>query len=136
MQSRTAQSLLFCVELRGFEGEQVISMELSREAVLAALNKVTDSGTGLDLVSLNFVRNLTIKGGTVRFDMVVNTPASPSKVLLRDAARGALIALPGVDGVDIQLETDIPRRGGDEGKQSVPCVSIIVSVSSRKGGGG
>lgn len=111
-------------------------MELSSEAVLAVLNKVKDPGTGLDLVSLNFVRNLTIKGGTVRFEMVINTPASPSKVLLQEAARGALIALPGVERVDIQLETEIPRPGGVEGKQSVPGVSNIVAVSSGKGGVG
>jgi ATP-binding protein involved in chromosome partitioning len=111
-------------------------MELSREAVLAALSKVTDTGAGLDLVSLNFVRNLTIKAGTVTFEMVINTPASPSKVLLQDAARLALTALPGVEHVEIQLLTDIPRPSGVEGKQSVPGVANIVAVSSGKGGVG
>jgi ATP-binding protein involved in chromosome partitioning len=111
-------------------------VETSREAVLLALSTVTDSGTGRDLVSLNFVRNLTIRAGTVKFTLMINTPASPSKLLLKDAARSALMGLPGVEHVDIQLETEIPRPEGVEGKQSVPGVSNIVAVSSGKGGVG
>ena len=111
-------------------------MELNQEAVLGVLSKVTDSGTGLDLVSLNFVRNLEVKSGTVKFDLVVNTPASPAKVLLQQAARSALLSLPGVEQVEVKLETDIPRPEGIEGKQSVPGVANIIAVSSGKGGVG
>ncbi|MFY9609712.1 MAG: Mrp/NBP35 family ATP-binding protein [Blastocatellia bacterium] len=111
-------------------------MEMNKESVLAALSTVKDPATGLDLVSLNFVRNLAIDRGRVGLTLVINTPAFPSKLLLEDAARSVLRGMPGVERVDIQLEVAIPRASGAEGKQSVPGVGNIIAVSSGKGGVG
>ena len=111
-------------------------MDISSESVLSALKTVKDKATGLNLVSLNFVRNLSIDSGRVSFELTINTPAFPSKLLLEDAARNTLIALPGVEQVDIRLEVEIPRAVGTEGKQSVPGVANIIAVSSGKGGVG
>ena len=111
-------------------------MALSNESVLTALGKVMDPATGRDLVSLNFVRDLSISSRSITFALVINTPASPSKRLLEDAARKALGGLPDVEQVNIQLKVEIPRPGGVEGKQSVPGVANIVAVSSGKGGVG
>jgi ATP-binding protein involved in chromosome partitioning len=111
-------------------------MEMNTESVLAALSTVKDPATGLDLVSLNFVRDLVIEGGRVGLTLLINTPAFPSKLLLEGAARSVLSGLPGVDRVDIKLEVAIPRASGAEGKQSVPGVGNIIAVSSGKGGVG
>ena len=111
-------------------------MGINIESVLAALGTVKDPSTGLDLVSLNFVRNLVVEEGRVSLSLFINTPAFPSKLSLKDAAQSVLTNLPGVDKVDIRLEVEIPRASGAEGKPSVPGVGNIVAVSSGKGGVG
>ena len=62
---------------------------VDREAVLRALKTVKDPALNRDIVSLNFIRDLEINGGSVRFKIVLNQPASPVKVKLEEAAREA-----------------------------------------------
>ena len=109
---------------------------INRESVLAALSTVRDPATGRDIVDLNFVRNATVEGARVSVVLVINTPASPFKLQLQEAARSTLTKLPGVESVEINLEVEIPKAGGVEGKQSVPGVGNIIAVSSGKGGVG
>src|SRR5712692_1526679 len=109
---------------------------INREAILAVLRTVKDADLQHDIVSLNFVRSLEIEGSAVRFKLVLNTPASPSKVKLEQAAREAVLSIPGVETVDIRLESEIPQARVAEGKQTVPGISNIVAVSSGKGGVG
>ena len=108
---------------------------VNRESVLEALRSVRDPDLNRDIVSLNFVRDLEVDDSTVRFRLVLNTPASPSKAKLQEAAREAIRRM-GVDKVDIKLESEIPKASSQEGKQSVPGVSNIIAVSSGKGGVG
>src|SRR6266404_5910479 len=109
---------------------------ISREAILEVLRGVRDPGLNRDIVSLNFVRDLEVDGSTVRFRLVLNTPASPAKWKLREAAREAVRSMAGVEAVEIKLESMIPKAGPTEGKQSVPGVANIIAVSSGKGGVG
>jgi len=109
---------------------------INTESVLAALSTVRDSATGRDIVDLNFVRNTTVDAGRISLVLVINTPASPFKLQLQEAARSALTKLPGVNSVEINLEVEIPKASGVEGKQSVPGVGNIIAVSSGKGGVG
>jgi ATP-binding protein involved in chromosome partitioning len=109
---------------------------ISREAILEVLRSVRDSGLNRDIVSLNFVRDLEVDGSTVRFRLVLNTPASPAKSKVQEAAREAVRSVAGVEVVEIKLESMIPKAGPAEGKQSVPGVANIIAVSSGKGGVG
>ena len=109
---------------------------ISQEAILAVLRTVKDPASNRDIVSLNYVGGLEIKGSTVKFNLVLSTPASPSKAKLKEAAREAVLSLPGVDNVEIKLETAIPKAAPSQGKQSVPGVANIIAVSSGKGGVG
>jgi ATP-binding protein involved in chromosome partitioning len=108
---------------------------VNRDSILEVLRSVRDPDLNRDIVSLNFVRDLEVDDSTVRFRLVLNTPASPSKAKLQEAAREALRRI-GADVVDIKLETEIPKASSEEGKQSVPGVSNIIAVSSGKGGVG
>lgn len=110
--------------------------DISRESIMAVLRTVKDPDLKRDIVSLNFVRDLEVDGSTVRFRIVLNTPASPAKSKLRQAAREAVSSIAGVRDVDIKLESEIPKAGPAEGKQSVPGVANIIAVSSGKGGVG
>ena len=109
---------------------------ISRESILEVLRSVRDPGLNRDIVSLNFVRDLEIDRSTVRFRLVLNTPASPAKSTMRETAREAVRRVAGVEAVEIKLESEIPKAGPAEGKQSVPGVANIIAVSSGKGGVG
>ncbi len=109
---------------------------INQESILAALRTVKDPALNRDIVSLNFVHDLEVKDSTVSFRLVLNTPLSPARTKIRESAREALLALPGVKGVEINLQSEIPKARAAEGKQMVPGIANIVAVSSGKGGVG
>ncbi|MGA9767486.1 MAG: iron-sulfur cluster carrier protein ApbC [Blastocatellia bacterium] len=109
---------------------------VDREAVLRALKTVKDPAFNRDVVSLNFIRDLEINGGSVKFKIVLNQPASPVKVKLEEATREAVLSVDGVKSVEVKVESEIPAGRSAEGKQSVPGVKNIIAVSSGKGGVG
>ncbi len=111
-------------------------MSIDKEAVLAALQTVKDPAVNKDIVSLNIVRDLEVKGSGVQFRLVFQTPVSPPKAKLEQAAREAALSVGGVSSVEIRVESEIPRAPSIEGKQSVPGVANIIAVSSGKGGVG
>src|SRR5215216_4070279 len=109
---------------------------INQDSVLAELRTVKDSYLDRDVVSLGFIRNLIIEKSKVRFDLVIPTPASPDKARLKQAAQEAVLRVPGVESVEVKLESEIPAGRSGEGKQSVVGVKNIIAVSSGKGGVG
>lgn len=109
---------------------------VNRESILEVLRTVKDPDLNRDIVSLNFARDVEVDGSTVRFRLVLNTPLSPAKAKLEQAAKEAVLSVSGVDAVEIRLESQIPKAQGAEGKQLVPGVANIIAVSSGKGGVG
>ena len=106
------------------------------EAVLAVLRTVKDPDLHRDIVTLDFVKDLKITGGDVKFRLVLTTPACPVKGQLEQAAKEAVMSVPGVTSVDVVMEAEVPKGKGMGDKQSVPGVRNIVAVSSGKGGVG
>ncbi len=109
---------------------------VDRESILTVLRTVKDPDLGRDIVSLNFVRDLKVEGSGVTLDIVLSTPVTPAKVKLLQAVRETVLALPGIETVDVKLRSEIPKSRPQDGKQSVPGVANIVAVSSGKGGVG
>ncbi|HLG15078.1 MAG TPA: iron-sulfur cluster carrier protein ApbC [Blastocatellia bacterium] len=109
---------------------------VTRDAVLAALRGIKDPDLNRDIVELNFIRDLAINEGAVRFRIVLTTPACPVKAQIESAAREAVLGLPGVKGVEVKMEAEVPKGRGVGDKQSVPGVRNIIAVSSGKGGVG
>ena len=54
-------------------------IEIAESAVLDALTVVADPDLGLDIVSLGFVKNITIADERVTFSIDLTTPACPVK---------------------------------------------------------
>ena len=96
---------------------------VSEAAVLNALKSVTDPDLGRDIVSLGFVKNLTIDGGRVAFVVELTTPACPVKDQMREQARAAVSALGGVDAVDIEMTASV--RSAVTDAQQAPIPGII-----------
>jgi ATP-binding protein involved in chromosome partitioning len=112
-------------------------MALSESVVLDALRIVQDPDLHRDIVSLGFVKNLSINGGQVGFTIELTTPACPVKDLLRDQARAAVSAVPGVTTVAVEMTAQVRAVGRPEaGRAPVDGVKNIIAVGAGKGGVG
>ena len=112
-------------------------MPPTEEAVLGALKAVRDPDLNRDIVSLKFIKNLAIDGGKVSFAIELTTPACPVKDQMREQAKAAVSALPGVTEVDVQMTAQVRATATAEGnKAPVPGVKNIIAVGAGKGGVG
>ncbi len=108
----------------------------NREEVLQALRGVMDPELHRDIVSLNMVRSIEVKGGRVRVQVVLTTPACPLKGAIRQAVEAAVRALPGVESVEVEMGADVASSRGKKKEERLPGVRNIVAVGSGKGGVG
>jgi ATP-binding protein involved in chromosome partitioning len=108
-----------------------------RDAVLHALHVVIDPDLRRDIVSLGFVKELTIENGRVSFAIELTTPACPVKDQLREQATAAVRALPGVTAVDVRMTANVRSVSAPEhGRPPLPGVKNIIAVGAGKGGVG
>src|ERR1035437_4719478 len=130
--SRSVASLLFTRQSR-----YSWVMAVQQAAVLDALKVVTDPDLHKDIVSLGFIKDLTIDGGRVAFTIELTTPACPVKEQMRDQARAAVAQLPGVSAVDVNMSARVREAvGGDSTRSPIPGVKNIIAVGAGKGGVG
>jgi ATP-binding protein involved in chromosome partitioning len=112
-------------------------MQVEQASVLEALKVVKDPDLHRDIVALGFIKNLTIDAGRVAFTIELTTPACPVKDQMRDQARAAVMAVPGVSAVDVQMSARVREAvGGDAGRASLPGVKNVIAVGAGKGGVG
>ncbi|MGE5250895.1 MAG: Mrp/NBP35 family ATP-binding protein [Bacteroidota bacterium] len=109
--------------------------QITKEAVLAALSQVQEPELHRDLVTLNMVRDLEIKGETVSFTVTLTTPACPLRGQIEKEARAAVMAIPGVKTVELKLDSDVPNDGRTRGLVNMP-IRNAIAVGSGKGGVG
>src|SRR6266513_2404331 len=96
-------------------------MAVEEQTVLNALTVVRDPDLHRDIVSLGFIKNLTVDGGRVAFTIELTTPACPVKDQMRDQARAAVQQLPGVSAVDVTMSARVREAVGADGpRQSIP----------------
>jgi len=112
-----------------------MSPKISAETILAALSKVQEPELHKDLVTLNMVRDLEVKGEAVSFTILLTTPACPLKDSIEEAARQAALTVPGVKTVNIRMDSNVPADGRLRGLLQLP-VRNAIAVASGKGGVG
>ncbi|MFM8321779.1 MAG: Mrp/NBP35 family ATP-binding protein [Chloroflexota bacterium] len=112
-----------------------MTQPISESAVMAALSKVQEPELHKDLVTLNMIRDLQIDGSKVAFTIVLTTPACPLKNRIESESRQAVMAVPGVERVDIKMDANVPNDGRPRGLLSLP-IRNAVAVASGKGGVG
>jgi ATP-binding protein involved in chromosome partitioning len=66
----------------------------------------------------------------------LTTPACPVKDQMRDQARAAVSAIPGVTSVEVEMTAQVRAAVADGGKTPVPGVKNIIAVGAGKGGVG
>jgi ATP-binding protein involved in chromosome partitioning len=109
--------------------------EVTKEAVLAALSKVQEPELHKDLVTLNMIQDLQIDDGKVHFTVMLTTPACPLKSEIQSSAREAVMAVPGVQSVEIKMDANVPSDGKARGLLELP-IRNAIAVASGKGGVG
>lgn len=110
-------------------------MPISESEVLKALESVIDPDLNRDIVSLGFVKKVSLEGGTVGVTVELTTPACPVKDLLRDQCADAIRALPGVESVEVEMTAAVrPRQIPKE--DALPHVRHCIAIASGKGGVG
>ncbi|HYD32399.1 MAG TPA: iron-sulfur cluster carrier protein ApbC [Azospirillaceae bacterium] len=121
--------------------------QITEAQVLDALRTVIDPDRKADIVTLNMISGLAVKGGNVHFAIEVDPERGPKLEPLRQAAEKAVDKLPGVTSVTAVLTAERaaqPAQGHGHGhgqrgpapKAGIPGVRSIVAVASGKGGVG
>jgi ATP-binding protein involved in chromosome partitioning len=112
-------------------------MAVEQAAVLDALKAVRDPDLHRDIVALGFIKNLRVDGGRVAFTIELTTPACPVKDQMRDQARAAVMQVPGVSSVDVEMSASVRVAAApDSTRAALPGVKNIVAVGAGKGGVG
>jgi len=105
-------------------------------AINEALSQIIDPDLHKDIVSLGFVKDIKIDGGSISIDLELTTPACPVRDQFRSRAKELVEALPGVETVEINLSSRKPARQPLAKKSGLDTVDSIVAVASGKGGVG
>lgn len=111
-------------------------MALEQTTVLDALKVVQDPDLHRDIVSLGFIKNLTIVDGHVSFTIELTTPACPVKDQMQAQARVAVQQVPGVTSVDVTMGARVREAVGGDARQALEGVKNIIAVGAGKGGVG
>ncbi len=109
--------------------------EQLRDAVMKALGTVIEPELHRDIVTLGMVRDLSLEDGVARFTIMLTTPACPLKDVIYKAIERAVLAVPGIQTVDVKWDSDVPTDKRVHGRLSMPLRNIIA-VGSGKGGVG
>src|SRR5262249_5287165 len=108
-------------------------VSVTQEQVLAALRTVQDPDLHKDIVSLEFVKDVKIRGGEVDFTIELTTPACPVRDEMKAEAERKVSALPGVSAARATMTSNVRARGGF-GRQALPGIRNILAVGAGKGG--
>ena len=114
--------------------------QIQEADVLRVLRNVEDPDLHRDIVSLGFVKKVTIDGGAVSAVVELTTPACPVKDLLKRQCEEQIRSLEGVTAVNVEMTAAV--RGAQPGSQTSPSgpvlagVKNVLAVASGKGGVG
>jgi ATP-binding protein involved in chromosome partitioning len=130
--------------------------QITKEQVVAALANVIDPARGENVVALEMVSGIVIKGSNVGFALEVEPSEAATKEPLRLACEQAVLALPGVTSATAVLTAERAPGGAQArpgpspmgrgapatdpktlgGKPALPGIRAVVAVASGKGGVG
>ncbi|MGA9117249.1 MAG: iron-sulfur cluster carrier protein ApbC [Bacteroidota bacterium] len=110
---------------------------LTEESVRDALRSVFDPDLRKDIVSLGFVKDISVKGADVAFTIELTTPACPVRDQMKEASiRVVRDALEGVGNVDVKMTSRVRAHESGPRQDMLPGVKNTVAVASGKGGVG
>ena len=111
-------------------------LNTSPDAIKTALTGVQDINLEKDLVSADMVKDIQIDGDNIRISLTMGYPANGYIDTLRDAVRDRLRQIPGVQGIDLDINTDIRSHTVQRGVKTIDNIKNTIAVASGKGGVG
>ena len=115
----------------------------TEKEVLQVLKQVKDPELGRSLVDLNMIREVKVEGEKVKVTVALTIAGCPMKKRIAEDVRQAVLGLPGVKEVEVELTTMTPEErekifGKKEmaEKKALKDIRHIVAVASGKGGVG
>ncbi|MEO7994704.1 MAG: Mrp/NBP35 family ATP-binding protein [bacterium] len=108
----------------------------TEQQILDALQVVKDPDLHKSIVDLGFVQHLRVCDGIVAFTIVLTTPACPVKEQLKAEAQAAVMALPGIKQVNVEMDATVSKWQSKDMGERLKGVKNILLVSSAKGGVG
>ncbi len=122
----------------------------SADTLLEALQPLRDAGSGRSLLELGWISDLRHQGSRAVFRLALPGFANSQRERIAAEARGALLAVEGIN--DVQIELAQPAAAPSSGpigaaghgpggaqlpeRQGIPGVRQVIAVSSGKGGVG
>src|SRR5262245_46937214 len=123
-------------------------MAPSRDDVLTALARVIDPELHRSVVALDMVRDLEIADAHISLTITLTVPGCPLRAEFQQQVDRELLALPGIEGVDLAFDVMSPEQKaalteklrGDVTERtqgiSVDAATRVLAVASGKGGVG
>jgi len=109
---------------------------MRRDEVLGELRTVQDPDLHRDLVTLGMIQELKIEGDRVSFAVVLTTPACPVKDKMKEWTRDAVLRLPWVKEVSVDMRAQTTSGRATSNEELIPQVKNVIAVASGKGGVG
>ena len=106
------------------------------EDVLNKLKNIIDPDLGQDIVTLNFIKELKIDGGSVSFAIELTTPACPVKDEFKRQAISLVSELSWVENVDVTMTAQPATPRSNTSLKGLGGVKNVIGVYSCKGGVG
>ncbi len=110
-------------------------MAISREQALEALSGVMEPDLGKDIVSLNFVEELSVEGEQVRAVVKSSNPAMHARNRMKEAVQFAFERA-GVKDAEVIVVALKQEERTPETRKVLPGVEHVIAVASGKGGVG
>lgn len=107
---------------------------MTTDDVLKALGTVNDPDLKRDLVTLNMIRDVSVKGDTVGFTVVLTTPACPLKETIRRDCEQAILKVAPSAKVNITMTSSVTTVRDQAAL--LQGVKNIIAIASGKGGVG
>ena len=108
---------------------------MTENDILKAFSLVYEPVLGIDIVTLNMVKDLSVKDNVVSFTIVLTTPACPLKEVMRTDCINAIQQLDEGFIVNVNFTSHTTSNRIDP-KTILPGVKNIIAVVSGKGGVG
>ncbi len=108
---------------------------LTEQIVIDALRKVKDPELGVDVITLEMIKQIKVSGSVVSLTLELTTPACPVREKFETDVRTAVAAIPGVSRVDLATGAKVKASRPFE-QQGIAGVRNVVAIASGKGGVG
>jgi ATP-binding protein involved in chromosome partitioning len=112
-------------------------MRVSEAEISEVLGTIIHPNAGKDIVALGIVRNISVSGSKILFDLSFSSVNDPLKSSLKKACENALRDRFGQDlDLSINVQTAIKPVQPPKPEKSLPQVRNVIAVASGKGGVG